>query len=115
MTKELTCIVCPIGCTLTVELENGRVQSVRGNTCPRGKTYAEDECTNPKRTVTSTVRCTDGTTLAVKTDRTIPKDKIFPCMEIINRITAKLPVKIGDVLATDVFGADIVATENKNA
>ena len=115
MTRELTCIVCPIGCTLTVEIESGRVESVRGNTCPRGKIYAENECTNPTRTVTSTVRCSDGTMLAVKTDRAIPKEKIFACMEILNRITAKPPVKIGDVLAADVFGANIVATENKNA
>ena len=56
MVRELTCIVCPLGCDLKVELdENKRVLSVSGNTCPRGKVYAENECVNPRRTVTSTV------------------------------------------------------------
>ena len=74
MVRELTCIVCPLGCDLKVELdENKRVLSVSGNTCPRGKVYAENECVNPRRTVTSTVRCEDGSMISVKTDTTIPK------------------------------------------
>ena len=45
--KKLTCIVCPMGCSLTVTLEGGKVQSVSGNTCPRGAKYGEEECTHP--------------------------------------------------------------------
>lgn len=111
--RKLTCIVCPLGCELNVKLDNEKIISVSGNTCPRGKIYAENECTNPQRTVTSTVRCEDGSMLSVKTDRTIPKDKMFDCMRIINKTVAKLPVSVGDVIAGDVFGANIVATENK--
>ena len=68
MTKrELTCIVCPRGCSLVVELDdNGAVMSVSGNICKRGNAYANDECTNPMRVVTSTVRCEDGRVVAVK-------------------------------------------------
>lgn len=113
MTRELTCIVCPLGCDLKVEIDNGKVISVSGNTCPRGKVYAENECTNPQRTVTSTVRCEDGSMLSVKTDRTIPKTKMMECMNIINKTVAKLPVKVGDIIVEDVFGANIVATENR--
>ena len=113
MKRELTCIVCPIGCQLTVELENGKVTAVGGNTCPRGKVYAENECTNPQRTITSTVKCSDGSMVAVKTDRTIPKEKMFECMEIINNKILDLPVSIGDVIIEDVFGSNIVATQNK--
>lgn len=113
MKRDLTCIVCPLGCSLTVELEENKVVNVVGNTCPRGKTYAENECTNPQRTVTSTVRCLDGGMVSVKTDKTIPKDKMFECMKIINKITAKLPVKVGDIVAEDVFGANIIATQNR--
>ena len=52
---ELTCIVCPMGCRMTVELsDGGEILSVTGNTCPRGKQYAIDECTHPVRTVTTT-------------------------------------------------------------
>ncbi len=113
MKRDLTCIVCPLGCSLTVELEENKVVNVVGNSCPRGKTYAENECTNPQRTVTSTVRSTDGGMVSVKTDKTIPKDKMFECMKIINKITAKLPVKVGDIVAEDVFGANIIATQNR--
>ena len=114
MKRELTCIVCPVGCQLVVEIENGAVTSVCGNTCPRGKKYAEDECIRPMRTVTSTVKCSDGSVVSVKTDRTIPKDKIFECMKIINNTIKDLPVCVGDVIIEDVFGSNIVATENKN-
>ena len=60
MKKELTCIACPLGCTITVTLDGKDVISVEGNTCPRGKEYAINECTAPVRTVTTTVKCEDG-------------------------------------------------------
>ena len=113
MKRNLTCIVCPIGCSLEIELdENNNVLSVKGNTCPRGEKYAKSECTNPERVVTTTIMCDNSLVLPVKTNKPIPKDKIFECMEIINKHTCKLPVKIGDVIISDVFGADIVATKN---
>ena len=114
MTKrELTCIVCPRGCRLTVELEGKTVLSVSGNICKRGKTYAENECTNPMRTVTTTAKTEDGGVVAVKTETTIPKEKMFECMEIVNSIVVSLPVKVGDVICENVFGSRIVATQNK--
>ena len=112
MTRELVCIICPRGCGLKVEMEEGKILSVTGNSCPRGLKYAQDECCNPVRTVTSTVRCDNGRMISVKTDRPIPKDKVFDCMKQINAVTAKLPVTIGNVILTDVFGSNVVATEN---
>ena len=38
---------------------------------------AGTECTNPQMTVTSTVKCSDGPGFSVRTDTTIPEDKIF--------------------------------------
>lgn len=113
MERKLTCIICPLGCELRVETKDKKVISVSGNTCPRGKVYAENECTNPLRTVTSTVICSDGTPLSVKTDRPIPKEKMAECMEAINKATATLPIKIGDVIIEKVFGSNIIATQNK--
>ena len=113
MKRTLTCIVCPLGCSLEVELEGDKVLSVSGNSCTRGRTYAESECIAPMRTVTSTVRCADGTPVAVKTDRPIPKDKVKDCMKIINSALAPLPIRIGDVIIENVFGCNIVATQNK--
>lgn len=116
MTRDLTCIVCPRGCQLKVELdENGAVLSVSGNSCPRGKQYATDECTHPMRTVTSSVRTSDGGVVSIKTDRTIPKELMFDCMKEIDRQTVTLPVRIGDVVISDLLGtgANVVVTSNK--
>ncbi len=113
MERKLTCIICPLGCELTVQTEGKNVIDVKGNTCPRGKVYAENECTNPQRTITSTVRCSDGCLVSVKTDKPIPKEKMLECMAVINNTVADLPISIGDVIVDDVFGSKIVATQNK--
>ncbi|MBE6589358.1 MAG: DUF1667 domain-containing protein [Ruminococcaceae bacterium] len=116
MKRELTCIVCPMGCRLEAELEDGQVISVKGFTCPRGKRYAIDECTHPVRTLTSTARTADGGVIPVKTDRAIPKELIFECMKEINRICIPLPAHIGDVVAKNVLGtgADLIVTANRD-
>lgn len=113
MKRNLTCIVCPIGCSIDVEISGGEVVSVSGNTCVRGAEYAKKECTSPERGVTSTMRCTNGEMLPVKTSQPISKDKIFECMNLINGTTATLPVKVGEVLIKDVFGSDIVAAAER--
>lgn len=113
--RNLTCIVCPRGCQMTVIFGEGdKIQEVKGNACPRGKTYAEAECTNPVRVVTSTVRCTDGSVVAVKTNKAVPKGKIFLVMSEINAHRADCGIKIGDVIIRGVAGtdADVVATAN---
>lgn len=107
---NLTCIICPLGCTLSAEVRGGSVV-VTGNTCPRGAEYAKTECTNPVRTVTATVPC-GSARLPVKTDRPIPKAEIFACMERIHALQVSAPVKIGDVLDETPWGASIVAAGN---
>ena len=110
---NLTCIECPIGCSITVELQDGKVLSVNGNACPRGDAYAKDEVVAPKRVVTSTVRADNGTMVPVKTACPIPKCEIFDVMKKINSITCKLPVKIGDIILEEVSeGVNLVATGN---
>ena len=112
MKRELTCIVCPVGCNLMAEIEEGKVVSVSGNTCTRGKVYAETECVAPMRTITTTVRCQNGEILPLKTDRPIPKDKIFEAMKIINKAHPVLPITVGNVIIKDVFGSNVVAVKN---
>lgn len=115
-TRELTCIGCPLGCALTVTMEGDTVASVSGNTCPKGDAYARKEVTNPTRIVTSTVRVSGGICpmVNVKTASDIPKDKIFACVEALKDVVAAAPVKIGDVLLSNVAdtGVDIVAARN---
>ena len=117
--KDLTCIGCPLGCQLTVELENGEVVSVIGNTCKRGDDYARKEVTNPTRIVTSMVKVRGGNApvVSVKTKSDIPKDKIFECVKALKVVWAQAPVSIGDVVLRDVVGTgvDIVATKDVQA
>ncbi len=107
--KNLTCINCPMGCFLTVELTDGEITKVSGNTCPRGEQYAKDEVTNPVRTVTSTVQVEGGAyeRVSVKTKSPVPKGKIFEVMKEINKVSAKAPVNIGDVLIEDCAGTGV--------
>ena len=80
--KELICIVCPKGCHLKVDEENG--YAVTGNGCPRGAEYGKAELVNPTRVVTSTVRCIGGghPRCPVKTDRAIPRELLFEAMHL---------------------------------
>ncbi len=114
--RELTCIVCPKGCPMKVILEENEILSVEGHTCPRGKQYAIDECTHPMRTLTSTVRTDRGGVVAVKTDRAVPKELMFDCMKLINKTVAPLPVRVGDVLVSNLLdtGANLIVTANQD-
>ena len=115
-TRELICIGCPLGCPLTVTVENGEVTSVAGNTCPRGDVYARKEVTNPTRIVTSTVRVSGGVSpmVSCKTASDIPKGKIFEVTESLKNVCAPAPVSIGDVVLSNVAGTgvDVIATKN---
>ncbi len=116
MTKrEMVCVSCPIGCAVTVELDdNNEVVSVKGNTCPRGDKYARQECTHPERMLTSTVKLEGGKlpVISVKSASPIPKEMLFEAMKEINKVTLKAPVKIGDIVIKDILGTgvDIIAT-----
>ena len=105
--RELICIGCPMGCPLTVQLEDGEILSITGQTCKRGEVYARNEVTNPTRIVTSTVMVEGG-------KAGIPKGKIFQCVKALKGVTVKAPVHIGDVIVANVAdtGVDIVATRN---
>ena len=106
--RELTCIGCPLGCSITVTLENGEIKDVTGYTCKRGHDYARKEVTNPTRIVTSTVRLTGSATgaavVSCKTAQDIPKGKIFEIVVALRQVTAHAPVKIGDVLLSNAAG-----------
>ena len=115
MTKNLTCIVCPMGCQLCVELdENKNVLSVKGNTCKRGEVYANTECTAPRRTITSTVAVKGGGVVPVKTDGTVPKELIMECMREINKAVAEPYARLGDVVIENILntGVNVVLTRN---
>ena len=117
MFREMICVACPIGCSLSVSLdENAVVADVKGNQCKRGETYAVTECTAPTRSLTTTVKVSVAAVpvLPVRSSKPIPKKLLLECMKIINTVSAEAPVKIGDVIIPNILdtGADIIATND---
>ena len=114
-TREMTCIVCPMGCRLTVTRDGDDI-NVTGNNCPRGAKYAHQEFINPMRTVTSSVFVSGGklTMCSVKTANVIPKSMIPQALKAIRACRIEAPVAIGDVVIKDICstGVDLVATRN---
>lgn len=98
--RNLTCIGCPMGCALLVEMDGKEIISVTGNTCKKGAEYAVKEVTDPTRIVTTTMRVKNGSmpVVSVKTAQDIPKGKIFDCVETLRDVCVEAPVQIGDVI-----------------
>ncbi len=105
--KELICIVCPKGCHMKVDEDNG--YTVTGNGCPRGGEYGKTELTCPTRVVTSTVRCTGGAypRCPVKTAGAVPKGRIFDVMAELDKVELTAPVKVGQVVVENVCGTGV--------
>lgn len=109
---NLTCIMCPMGCSLTVlKNKNGEI-SVSGNTCARGEIFAKEEMTLPKRVVTTLVKTKNGV-VSVKTTSAIPKQLVKDVVLEIDKLRPK-KVKMHEVLIKNVLntGADVVVTGN---
>lgn len=113
--RDLICIGCPIGCIMNISIENKQVIEVTGNTCKRGVEYAHKEICNPTRIVTSTVPVIGGTIpiISIKTQSDIPKNKIFECMKELKNISVTAPVKIGDIIKSNIAdtGVNMIATK----
>ena len=125
--RNLTCIVCPIGCSLDVDNSSSAAVnseenlSVTGNRCTRGITYALEEIRAPKRVVTATVQLAEDANtessvrrVPVKTSSPCLRDKIPALLEDIYRKKVSIPVKVGDIIIADWNGEgiDVVATRN---
>lgn len=114
MIRELTCIVCPKGCQLKVELEGKEIKSITGHTCKRGEEYAKTECIAPRRTLTTTAPVMGGGVVPVKTNATVPKELLFECMELINKAYVPADAEVGYIVIKNILdtGADVVTTRN---
>ena len=108
--KEFICIECPKGCRLKVDDD----MNVTGNTCIRGKTYAINELTCPKRVITSTVVIDSKlvSRMPVMTENEVPKEKMFEIVKALDEVRLVAPVKCRDVVIENVCGTgvNIIAT-----
>lgn len=116
--RYFTCILCPRGCSLKVQVEDGEVLSVKNNECEKGIRYANDEVKNPKRTLTTTVRIRGAKLplLPVRTKEPIPKGKIFEAMKVLAEVEPEAPVAVGQVVYHNILdtGVDVIATRDMN-
>ncbi len=116
MKNEMICIGCPMGCYISVDHVGTKIRHVRGNRCKVGLKYAEKEISNPERTLTTTVKVKHGhlPLVSVRTNKPIPKDRIFDAMNLLAEIELEAPVKIGEPIIQNVFdtGVNVVATKN---
>lgn len=104
---SLTCIVCPRGCRLLVDEENG--MRVTGFSCPKGEAYGREELLNPVRVLTSAVRITGAVhrRCPVRTDGAIPKGKMMEAMRLLDGVTLASPVKRGQTVIEDLLGTGV--------
>ncbi len=114
--KILTCVVCPNGCELEVSVDSDNKVLVSGEMCPRAIPWAEQELINPERTIASSILVNGGdwALVSVRTDKSIPLEKILPAMEEIKAVTLEAPISLGDILIPNIAGTDaaIIATRN---
>lgn len=117
--RELTCIGCPMGCSLMVTLENAAVTTVEGNICKRGDEYARREVIAPTRMLTTTLPVLGGdrATVAVKTKGEVPKSVLMDCARALRDAKVTAPVKAGDIVYPNILGTgiDVIAVKAVNA
>ena len=107
--RKITCIECPVGCALSVDIEDCRVIKVSGNKCPKGEPYAVSEVKNPLRILTSVVlsQSLSLKMIPVRTDKPIPKSRLFDAMVEVKKIRITRPLKAGDIVAENFLGLQI--------
>lgn len=110
------CVGCPLGCRLEVEEREGEIVEVRGFSCKRGKEFAVQEHTDPRRSVTTTVRVEGGAwpRLPVKTRSPVPKADVASLCRALHDVTLDAPVRMGQVVLSNAAGTgiDVVASRD---
>jgi len=113
MIKQLTCIECPKGCKITVDMDGDKITGITGFSCKKGEAYAREEIIDPKRILTSSV-LTKGLELKmvpVRTSKPIPKSKLMEAMDEVKKIRLSKSINVGDVIQKDfiVPGVDLIS------
>lgn len=110
--KEIICVVCPSSCRITVKGEGKQISEMTGFSCKRGEAYARSEYISPVRTLTSTVKAKDYSCpiIPVRSDKPMPKNKVFDAMALIQKAQATPPYYVGKVIIENILdtGVNIV-------
>ena len=113
MTKDVICIMCPLGCDMKVEVQGQEVTNVRGHRCKKGVKHAEREVFFPGRVLTTTIptHIQGVPLLPVRSNKEIPKESLIEAVRTISNHSVTEPVKMGQSVIEDILGlgVDIIA------
>jgi len=118
--KEYTCIGCPIGCPLQLVHKGSKITEISGYECDRGAKYAQQEFTDPRRELSTTMEIVGARwrRLPVKVTGPVEKGRVLEAARQIHAVHITAPVKIGQVLIKDLLGEkgiDVVACRSMEA
>ena len=109
-TSHDLCIGCPLGCRLEVDEDPaGDIVEIRGFACRKGKIFAENEHTDPRRMITGTVAINGGlwARLPVHATEQLPKDRMWDAINELRNIEVDAPIKLGDVIIDGILNTDV--------
>jgi CxxC motif-containing protein len=108
--KKFICIRCPRGCEILTSLDGyGAITEIHGNVCKLGRDYVQAELTDPRRTLTTTVRVRHGRhpLVPVWTAQPVPKERVLELADVLRGITLEAPVTLDQVVLENALGLDI--------
>ncbi len=116
MNRVFTCILCPNGCEINVQLDSDRtILEIEGSLCARGGEYVQQELFAPQRNIATSVKVEGGNMplVSVRLSDAIPKERIFDVMAEIKKVSLQAPITIGQVIIENVLGLDrnVIATK----
>lgn len=116
---KLICISCPQGCALEVTHDGSTLIKVTGESCKKGVDYAEQEISDPRRMVASTVRVKNGfhSLVPVYTFKPVPKPMIQDVLKELRKVELQAPVQGGSVVIENVLdtGVNVIASRDMPA
>ena len=102
--SELLCIVCPMGCWLTVTQAEDGTYRVRGAQCKRGIEYGQREASAPTRVLTTTLTTAWGRPLPVHSAAPIDRALLLDAQKRLAGVIVEHPVAAGEILLADIDG-----------
>ena len=115
MLREFTCIICPNGCEITAGVEDNQIVSIEGALCPKWEAYVNQELTDPRRNIATSVLVKGGELplASVRLTNPIPKARIFDAIAEIRGVAVDAPVEAGAVVIKGSLGldSDVIVTK----
>lgn len=133
MLRVFTCILCPQGCEIKVELPDDptatedltaadgrvwsgmRIEQIAGNRCPRGAAYVTQEIEAPMRNIATSILVEGGELplASVRLTKPVPRERLSDVMEAIKKIKVSAPIQEGTIVIPDVLGlgSDVIVTK----